>query len=62
VGDEHIQFVETAWIEQEIETLARSEFTLFMLIFDPSATTAESGLFGEFAKFRQLLCCTLRTG
>src|SRR5438270_356992 len=41
VCDKHVQFIECAWIEQEVKPLARGQFSFFMLGLDALFPTAE---------------------
>ena len=51
MGDEHIEFVEGAGVEQQIEPLAGGELALFMLRVDALLAAAQQGFLLETAQF-----------
>ena len=52
--DEHIEFLERIWIDQELDTLARSQFSFFVLRFNPGLAAAQFGLGPHFIKLPEL--------
>src|SRR3974390_3632118 len=51
VLDEHVEFLERASLEQELDALARSQFAAFVLGLDARLASAEPGLFPALFQF-----------
>jgi hypothetical protein len=51
VADEFIEFLKTTFVEEEVDTLARREFSFFVLTFPAFRSTPRLGVGVAAAKF-----------
>src|SRR5579871_5706548 len=59
MGGEHVQFLKSARVEQQIEPLTRGEFALFVLRLDTFLAATQQRLFAQLMQFFELLACRL---